>query len=182
LPHAMPPLNTEETRWFVAEVQPHERSLRSYLSRTLPSFADVDDAVQDCYSRILHAKKKGQVRSIRPLLFAIARNAVHDFFHSRARSAAIPITETAPMAVLEDRPGVVESICRQQELALLSDAIHALPSRCREVILLRKIKGYSQREIATMLGISENTVEVLAAKGTRRCAAFLKARGLGRQE
>ncbi|MFO1446734.1 MAG: RNA polymerase sigma factor [Opitutaceae bacterium] len=178
----MPPLNTEETRWFAAEVQPHERSLRSYLSRTLPSFADVDDAVQDCFSRLLRAKHRGQVRSIRPLLFAIARNAVHDFFHLRARSEAIPITETVPLPVLDDGPDVFETVCRQQELGLLAEAIHALPSRCREVILLRKIKGYSQREIAAMLGISENTVEVLAVKGTRRCIEYFRARGLGRKE
>ena len=178
----MTPLNSDETRWFVAEVQPHEQSLRSYLRRSLPSMADVDDTVQDCYSRILHAKGKGRVRSTRPLLFAIARNAVHDFFHSRARAEIVSLTESLPLAVMEEALGVVETVCRQQELALLTEAIHALPERCRQVILLRKIKGYSQREIAGMLGISENTVEVLAVKGTRRCAEYLRARGPGRME
>lgn len=176
----MTPLNSDVTRWFVAEVQPHEQSLRSYLRRALPSLADVDDTVQDCYSRILRAKTRGHVRRPRPLLFAIARNAVHDFFHSRARAQMISLTEAAPLAVMEETPGVVETVCRQQELALLTEAIHALPERCRQVILLRKIKGFSQREIATMLGITENTVEVLAVRGTRRCADYLRAKGLGR--
>ena len=31
----------------------------------------------------------------------------------------------------------------------------------------------------TLLGISENTVESLAAKGVHRCADYLRARGLG---
>jgi RNA polymerase sigma factor (sigma-70 family) len=173
---------TDSTRWFAEEVQPHEAPLRSYLRRSLPSLADVDDLVQDCYARILKAHALGEVRKPRPLLFAIARNAVHDFFLRRGRADLIPITEIDALPVLEGEPGVVESVCHQQELALLAEAIQSLPERCREVILLRKIQGLPQKEIAALLGISENTVEVLAVKGTRRCAEYLRARGVGRAE
>ncbi len=44
---------------------------------------------------------------------------------------------------------------------------------------MRKIQGLSQKEISARLGISENTVETLVAKGVRRCGAYLHARGLG---
>jgi len=175
----MPPTDSETSRWFAEEVQPHEAPLRSYLRRSLPSLADVDDLVQDCYARMLKAHDKGQVRKPRPLLFAIARNAVHDFFLRRGRADLISITEIDALPVLEDEPGVVESVCHQQELSLLAEAIQSLPERCREVILLRKIKGLPQKEIAALLGISENTVEVLAVKGTRRCGDYLRARGVG---
>ena len=178
----MPPTDSKTSRWFAEEVQPHEAPLRSYLRRSLPSLADVDDLVQDCYARMLKAHDKGQVRKPRPLLFAIARNAVHDFFLRRGRADLIPITENTALPVLEGERGVAESVCHRQELALLAEAIQSLPERCREVILLRKIKGLPQKEIAALLGISENTVEVLAVKGTRRCADYLRARGLGRPE
>jgi len=177
----MPPLqSSDHARWFAEEVQPHEASLRSYLSRSLPSAADVDDLMQDTYSRILRAKEKDAVRTTKPLLFAIARNAVRDFLARGKRTAAISITENDALPVLEDGPGVVETVCRRQELALLEAAIDALPERCREVILLRKIKGLPQREIAGLLGISENTVESLAVKGARRLADYFAAHGVGR--
>lgn len=173
------PLNfDEQSRWFADEILPHERPLRSYLRQSLPTLADVDDLVQDCFARMLRARTTGTVRSPKPLLFAIARNAVRDFIHRKGRAELIPITETAALPVLVDDGDVVESVCRRQELALLSEAIHALPERCREVLLLRKIKGMSQREIAELLGIAEHTVEALAAKGTRRCAEFLRLRGV----
>ena len=170
---------SEQSRWFVEQVQPHERPLRSYLGRTLPSIADVDDLVQDCYARMLRAQSTGPVRSAKGLLFTIARNAVRDFLRRRARVVHVEITEEADFAILERAKGVVETICRDQELALLADAIASLPERCREVLLLRKIRGLSQREIAELLGISENTVESLAVKGARRCAEYLRARGVG---
>jgi RNA polymerase sigma factor (sigma-70 family) len=170
---------SDQSRWFAEEVLPHEQPLRSYLRQSLPSLADVDDLVQDCFARIMRARNTGTVRSPKPLLFAIARNAVRDFITRKTRAVLIPITETEGLAVLEEGSDVVELVCRKQELALLTEAIHSLPERCREVLLLRKIKGLSQKEIAELLGIAEHTVEALAAKGTRRCADFLRARGVG---
>jgi RNA polymerase sigma-70 factor (ECF subfamily) len=158
-------------------VQPCEAPLRSYLRHLLPSSADVDDTMQDCYIRLLRAKEKGAVRATKPFLFAIARNAVRDFFTRRARAVLIPIVETEAFPVLVEEAGVVESICHAQELALLAEAINSLPERCREVMLLRKIKGSSQAEIAGLLGISENTVENHVTKGAHRVAHYLRARG-----
>jgi RNA polymerase sigma factor (sigma-70 family) len=152
--------------------------LRSYLRRSLPSAADVDDTVQDCYVRIWRARQTGRIRTTKALLFTIARNAVRDFFTRRARTNLIPLTETVVLPVLENDRDMVEALCHAQELALLAEAIESLPENCREVILLRKIKGLPQKEIARLMGIAEHTVENLAVKGARRCAEFLRARGV----
>jgi RNA polymerase sigma factor (sigma-70 family) len=179
VPTSEPITCTDQSRWFAEEVLPHEPPLRSYLRQSLPSLADVDDLVQDCFARMMRARNTGTIRSPKPLLFAIARNAVRDFIHRKGRAELIPITENAEFAVLEAESDVVELVCRKQEVALLTEAIRSLPERCREVLLLRKIKGLSQKEIAALLDIAEHTVEALAAKGTRRCADYLRARGVG---
>lgn len=174
----MPFPETDQFRWFVEEVQPHESSLRAYLRHSLRSLADVDDLMQECYARLLRARAGGEVRSSRAFLFTVARNAVRDLLRRRAVSDAISITETVALPVLEDGPNVVDFVSRREELALLTEAIRALPERCRHVFLLRKIQGLSQREIAARLGITENTVETLVAKGARRCADHLRAHGV----
>lgn len=175
----MPPPNLEQDRWFAEEVQPYEASLRAYLRYSLRSLADVDDLMQDCYARLLRARDGGEIRSIRPFLFTVARNAVRDLLRRRAVADTMAITETVALPVLEDGPNVVAFVSRREELALLTEAIHALPERCRHVFLLRKIQGLSQKEIAARLGITENTVETLVAKGARRCADHLHAFGIG---
>ena len=174
-PMSNSPTKQECTRWFLEEVYPHEPSLRSFLHRSLPSSADVDDVVQDTYTRLLHARERNSIRSTKPLLWAIARNVVHDFFRRQRIARLESITENNSLSVLEDGLNLMESLCQQDEYALLAEAISTLPARCREVILLRKIKGRPQREIAHLLGISENTVESLSVKGTRRVAAYLRA-------
>ena len=175
----MPPQDSKAARWFTEEVQPHEASLRGYLRHSLRSFADVDDLVPECYARLFRERDRGAVRSSRAFVFTGARNAVRDLLRRRAVSDAMPITETAALHVLEEGPNVVDFVSRREELAILTEAIRALPERCRHVFLLRKIQGLSQKEIAARFGITENTVETLVAKGVHRCADYLRARGLG---
>lgn len=174
----MNPDSSEQTRWFAAEVLPHEPDLRAYLRRAFPSIRDVDDLVQETYARVFRARNAGKVTEARPYLFSIARNAACDAFR---RSKIISITGVADFddsSVVEDRPAIGEAVAHAQELEMLRDAIQALPERCRQVFTLCKLQGLPHREVARRLGISEHTVNAQIALGVLRCRDFLRARGL----
>jgi RNA polymerase sigma-70 factor (ECF subfamily) len=172
----MPPQTPEHVRWFTEEVQPHERSLRAYLQAAAPNPADVEDLLQESYLRLLRVRSSAPIQCVRALLFAIARNAVRDAVREKLANREIPSTEIDAFPVLDDSADVVDLVARRQEQALLAEAMRALPERCREVLILRKIHGLSQRDIAHKLGISENTVESLVSRGVRRCANHLRWR------
>lgn len=174
----MPPQDPESARWFAAEVQPHETSLRSYLRHRFPAHPDIDDLVQETYARLLQAREQGALRSPKSFLFTAARNAAFDFFRRRRVAAIDGIAEIERLPVLEERPGVPETVAHDQELQLLAQAIQSLPDRCRQVLTLRKIQGLSHREIAARLGISEHTVNAQIAIGVLRLRDYLTARGV----
>jgi RNA polymerase sigma-70 factor (ECF subfamily) len=175
---AVPPLESETSRWFAEEVQPHEPILRAYLRKKFPTLRDIDDVVQESYLKIVRAKINGRLHSARGFLFTAASNVAHDFFRRRGSNLHEGIVEDAHLNVLEDKPGVAETVSRAQELDLLAHAIESLPLRCRQVLKLRKIYGLSHKEIAAQLGISERTVNVQIGHGVRRCAEYLQARGV----
>ena len=178
---ALPALSlpqSEHTRWFAEEVQPHESSLRSYLRSVFPSLPDVDDLVQESYARLIRAREAGRVSYVKAFLFTTARNAALDIFRRKKVVSIESVADFEELSVLEDGPNAAEAVNKQQELELLSAAVRTLPDRCRQVLTLRLLYGLSHKEIAAELKISEHTVKAQLAKGMRRCADYFAERGL----
>jgi len=176
----MPPPESEQSRWFTAEVLPHEAQLRAWLRGRFPLLPDIDDVVQETYTRLLKARSTGPIACVRGFLFVTARNfALNHLRHQRLErpdSAAEIDTAALPDA---SQP-MSEMLARDEELQVLMSAIQSLPDRCRQVVTLRKIYGLSQKEVAAQLGISEHTVEAQAAIGLRKCIDFFNRHGHGR--
>jgi RNA polymerase sigma-70 factor (ECF subfamily) len=59
---------------------------------------------------------------------------------------------------------------KTSELAVVAEFARGLPAECRQVFTLRKVYGYSGREIASRLGIPEHAVEEHLIQAARRCA------------
>ena len=75
-----------------------------------------------------------------------------------------------------NQPGVEQQVDGRRRLALFATAVAALPSQCRKVLVLKKIEGLSQKEIASRLGIAESTVEKHLAKALLLTRDFMARR------
>lgn len=183
-PSAFPesPPNGDQTRWFAEEVYPHDGRLKAYLRGSFPSVRDVDDVVQESYRHIWQRQLAAPIRSARSFLFKVARNLAIDTLRHKQSSPFADVAGSAQLAVLDCRPDGAEIACTSEELDLLVEAIESLPARCREIVILRKLHGLSQREIALRMRITERTVEVQGTKGLDRCEDFLRRRGVMRKE
>jgi len=154
--------------------------LRAWLHARFPSLVDLDDIVQEAYARLFRAKGEGKVGQAKPYLFSTARNAALDFFRHERVVVVERIAEIDDLYVLGHGPDTAETASHHDELALLAEAMQALPQRCREVLVLRKLQRLSQKEIARKLGISENTVARHASDGVRRCIEYFRERNVKR--
>ena len=173
--------SAEQSRWFSEHVQPHERALRAYLSKRFPTLPDHDDLVQETYARLLRVEDPGRLVHPKAFLFTTARNAAIDLFRRRNVHPHESLVETdglIALPLLDVPPTVVETMERRHRCETLTEALRALPERCREVMLLRYLDGCSGKEIAEQLGISLGTVKGHLFKGVRDCARFFEARGL----
>jgi len=174
----MPPTDAEQARWFVDEVQPHERSLRSYLSGSFPAVRDVDDVVQESFLRAWRTKAKQPILSAKGFLFKVARHLAIDVIRRERRSPIDPAGAPEAVNVSEDKPIVSSTVSRQEKIQLLIAAIDALPPKCRQVVVLRKLQGVPVRQIAGQLRISEKGVEIQLTRGIARCREYLAKRGI----
>ncbi len=173
----MPPQDSEQARWFVDEVLPHEKELRSWLRARFPGAGDVDDLVQEAFARLLKAHDSGPVVNPRAYLFVITRNmALNQLRHMRYERPP-DAEEVDPLSIVDDVNGPPESVAKEEELQQLIKAIQSLPNRCRQVMTLRKIYGLSQKEVADRLGISVHTVEAQGSIGLRKCIEYFRCHG-----
>jgi RNA polymerase sigma factor (sigma-70 family) len=170
--------SAEQARWFAEEVSPHEPQLRAFLHRQFPTLRDTDDLVQETYIKVLKARRRLPIGSVKGYLFGVARNVAISIFRRKRTTCEIAVGDFTQLGTLRDDMDVFAAVCVRQELSLLVDTMDALPERCREVLLLWTLESCSQDEIAARLGISEHTVRAQLAKGVKRCMALLRERGV----
>lgn len=168
----------EATRdaWFGMHVLPHEGMLRAWLKQGFGSRLAIDDIVQEALLRVLRARAEGELQSPKAFLFATARNLALDQLRRHHVSRTDSLREADYSNVLDDGESIPDSVARNQELALLTEAIQSLPERCRQVMTLRIVYGLSQRAIGEKLGISDRTVGGQLAIGAKKCTDFILRR------
>jgi RNA polymerase sigma factor (sigma-70 family) len=177
-PPAPKAIATEQARWFVEEIHAHESSLKSYLRGAFPQVREVDDIVQESYLRVWTFRATEQVRSAKAFLFKVAQHIALDLLRRERRSPIASVGNLDQLDVLDEKPAVHHAVGQSEKVRLLIDAIDALPARCREVVIMRKLKLLPQRAVAEQLGISEKGVEIQLSRGLQRCREFLRKRGV----
>lgn len=174
----MPPQDPSVALWFATHLQVHEAQLRAWLHSRFPrlSTEDLDDLIQDAYAKVLKAHAARGITAPKAFFFAVARNLAYDHFRRRAVAVAETSGGTDELNVLEDDADLFETVSRNQEIELMTEAIQTLPDRCRQVLTLRYVYGLPHKEIAAELGITLSTVEIQITKGIKRCTEQLASR------
>jgi RNA polymerase sigma-70 factor (ECF subfamily) len=168
----------DHAQWFADEVQPHGSSLQAYLRGAFPAVRDPEDVVQESFLRLWKLGAVQPIRSAKAFLFKVARNLALDTVRRARISPITAVPDLAALPVMEETADVTKAACAREEIALLAEALDALPPRCREIILLRKFQNLPQKEVAARLGISELTVQEQVYRGVRRLEKILVKRGV----
>lgn len=159
--------DVERTRWFMHHILPHEPALRGWLSRRRAPALDVDDIVQESYAVLAERERLDDILNPRAYLFQVAHSLVIRNIR-RARIVSILAVEDLGVVDFADDAATPEqSAIAHDDLRRLAEVIASMPGQTREAFVLRRIRGLSQREIASQMGLSENTVEKHIVRGIR---------------
>jgi len=159
--------------WFVREVLPLEAALMQFFRRSWRNESDIDDLCQDVYARVCEAAQDKIPNPAKPFVFAIARNLMIDRVRHENVISIEAVADPDMFATAADRPSAERGIIAREELYSLQAALDALPPRCREAVVMKKIEGLSRREIAARMGIAEKTVKRHLANGMMALANAL---------
>ena len=162
------------------EVTQIYQAIRLSISRTVAKIVpigDVEDVVQETYVRMLLVDEPSKIENPKSYLFKIARNLALD----SVKSAASRLTESWDESMGVDAVGrghdydeTFERAASSEEFGHFCEAVRQLPKQARRVFVLKKVYGYSQREIACELGIAESTIEKHISLAIRKCSIYMR--------
>ena len=158
-------------------------SIRGSLARIASSIAppkDIEDIVQESYVRLCQVKNKEKIREPHSFLKKTVRNLSLDYV-KRAESRLASSMDDEDEFGFFGRAGntsdrTLDEVNANEKFAFFCEAVRQLPVKCRRVFVLKKVYGYTQKEISKELGISENTIEKHIVLGIKRCRQYMKQR------
>ncbi len=151
------------------------RALARTVSRIVPP-QEVEDIVQETYVRLCQVGRLEHVRHPKSYLLRTARNIAIDSIKRAEYRLSDAWDENShdPLGAADGtRDELFERAASSEEFGRFCEAVRQLPVQARRVFVLKKVYGYSQREIASELGLAQSTVEKHVALAMRRCAAYM---------
>jgi RNA polymerase sigma-70 factor (ECF subfamily) len=163
----------------------YERPLYNFVLRSVRDPEKAADLIQEVFLRVIQRSDQFQGQSkLSTWLYSIARNLCIDhgrrMVFRRHRSLDAPLaSDDGKSATLGDRvPAPTpeadrDSIARELQ-GQIAAAVEELPEDQREVFLMRQVQGLAFKDIAEIVGVSENTIKSRMRYALERLQAALE--------
>ncbi|MDE0453430.1 MAG: sigma-70 family RNA polymerase sigma factor [Gammaproteobacteria bacterium] len=163
-------------------------ALRGQIARLVMRIVppkEVEDIVQETYVRICRVDNQDAIREPRSYVFRTARNLALDHVkRSESRLTGgtdmddLPAEDSLLPSELDPTYAQVAS---DEEFALFCEAVRSLPRQCRRAFVLKKVYGFTLKEIMAEMDLGQATVETHIVNGTKKCVQYLRERREGRR-
>ncbi|MDP9387392.1 MAG: RNA polymerase sigma factor, partial [Actinomycetota bacterium] len=165
-----------DTEAFDLLFRRHYPTVRRVCARRMADPEEADEVAQAAfvraYERIHHCTGD---RRFGAWVQVIAFRLCADVYRARHRTTPMedPLGETSALGTNECE----DALLRRERAAEVRQALAALPTRQREVIVARDVEGRRPRDIAATLAVSVGTVDSLLMRARRRMVAACQATG-----
>jgi RNA polymerase sigma-70 factor (ECF subfamily) len=157
---------------FAHLVERYWDSLYRWLYHLTRDRHTAEDLVQESFLKAFRGLKRFEAGSnFRAWLFRIAHNSLVN-----NRRAAARVRHALPDDLAATDEGPVDQALSREALRLLADAVAELPAEFRAAFLLRAEQGLSFREIAGVLGLTEETARWRVFKARQKLLSVLSPR------
>ncbi len=157
---------------LIATFLRHRERLRRFIARLAIRPEDVDDILQETFINAFGVTNPSAIESPRFYLYAVARRAAYRELKRQSARMAQSLEEACEQGGEPAADGVVidDAVYAKMYFEALANVVGDLPPQCRRVFVLRKVFGFSHKEISSSMGISISTVEKHLARAMIRCS------------
>lgn len=170
-----PGSDTVTTQQWLMLYQQHERALIDRAERLLGCRAQAEEIVQDAFLKIWEQRLGEHVREPQRFLFRVVRNLALDrlrrqSLEQRYLQQQLSLgADTLPAGSSPEEETLGADMLRQLVMALSE-----LPTRMRRVLILIRLEGRTQRDVAQFLGVSPTLVNFMLRDTLAHCRQRLQ--------
>lgn len=176
--------NKPELHTLEADTPPHDMgklydnmrvSLLRFASRYFRRPQEIEDVVQEAFVKVIEAQHRRSIEFPEAYLYRATRNLALNAISKRDYKLTSTLGDLMPEGAEFQSPSLEHQFESRQNFEQFCRAVRELPVKCQRVYILRKVYGYSQKEIAERMDISLKTVEAHLTKAILRCSDFIDA-------
>ncbi|MGA8893535.1 MAG: RNA polymerase sigma factor [Anaeromyxobacteraceae bacterium] len=132
------------------------------------------DVAQDAYVQVWKdIQKLRHHESFLPFLRQVTRQRARRIAERRRRDVHGPEADLLLAGVPDPAPDAGARIVRSEQVALVREALAALPEDARETVALYYLEGHSAARVAVLLGLTEQAVHQRLSRARERLRADL---------
>ena len=151
-------------------------NIKARLSRFLVSMVpprDVEDIIQETYVRMCKVENKTLIKDSESFMFRTARNLALDYL-KRAETRLTSGVDDVDEILLEEYDPTFGQIASDEEFGLFCAAIRELPKQSQRAFILKKVYGYSLKEIMLEMDLGQPTVESHIVSAMKKCVQYMR--------
>lgn len=158
-------LKSQDRETFIKVYDDHSAELYRFIYFKVGNREEARDLASMVFLKAwnhVQAKNLVEAKTLRALLYKIARNAIIDYYRQRAARPAVSLDdpESGALAIAADLDLDADAD-KQADIRLLSEKLPRLKDEYREALILRFINELSLEEVADIMGKSRGNVRVI---------------------
>ncbi|RII76190.1 sigma-70 family RNA polymerase sigma factor [Pseudomonas monteilii] len=170
---------TSPVSGLLASFQEHYDDLLQFLTRRMSDRQRAADVAQETYLKLVKIDEQAlPVLHARSFIFRVAGNLAIDALRREQRLAASHDDCDGAGELACPAPAPEAMLLARERLQILDDALLKLPDNARQALLLNRVEGLTQAQIAQRLGVSESMVAKYIGQALRHCRDWLKQAGV----
>jgi len=156
------------------------RKIQQFVYRYIKETTQAEDVTQNIFIKLWEKKAGIDInKSFDGYIFTIAYRTVMDHFRQTDRNLLCSTSETFLQETIVSPSSSDELLNRHQLESLYEKALQTLPQKRKEIFLLSRHNGLSNKQIAERLNISVKTVENQMTAALSRLREFFAHADVG---
>jgi len=147
----------------------HENALKKYLSKFFLPSHEIEDICQETFLRSFESNIQNKIQRPKSFIYRVATNLIMSQYRRSSYKLTDYIDDVGEELIPISTANIENDIDAQRKLGIFCESIASLPEQSRKILIMRKVYGYSIKEISSRLKMPTSTINYHIAKGMICC-------------